>query len=263
VHDAILASTAAERLRFDGLETRRVDLISAGVVFLATVMECFDFDEMTISEWALREGILLETIDRHDPADWSSDPRAIRGASVVALARRCNWHEAHSRRVALLACSLFDQTSELHGLGTVDRELLEYACLLHDIGEHVSSQGHHRHGAYLVEHGQLRGFDPSEIQTLTALVRWHRRGNPDVDAYPLADLEQVQKLTAFIRLADGLDRGRTGAVTGVDVRVGPSLVLLRLRAQGDAEIELWGARRKRELFERVYDRDVEVTTQVG
>jgi hypothetical protein len=40
-------------------------------------------------------------------------------------------------------------------------------------------------------------------------------------------------------------------------------VLLRLRADGDAEIELWGARRKRELFERVYDRDLEVTTQVG
>ena len=50
-------------------------------------------------------------------------------------------------------------------------------------------------------------------------------------------------------------------VTGVDVRVGPSLVLLRLRAEGDAEIELWGARRKRELFERCFDRDLEITTQ--
>jgi len=52
-------------------------------------------------------------------------------------------------------------------------------------------------------------------------------------------------------------------VTFVDVRVGPSLVLVRLRAEGDAEIELWGARRKRELFERVYDRDLELTTQIG
>ena len=72
------ARTADERLRFDGLETRRVDLISAGVVFLDDRDGGFEFDEMTISEWALREGILLETIDRHDPADWSSDPRAIR-----------------------------------------------------------------------------------------------------------------------------------------------------------------------------------------
>ena len=260
VHDAVLGSTADERLRFEGLETRRVDLIPAGVVFLATAMEVFDFEEMTISEWALREGILLEAVDRHDPAEWSADPRAIRGVSVVALATRCNWHEPHARRVADLAVSMFDQTRDLHGLDMVDRELLEYAALLHDIGEHVASQGHHRHGAYLVEHGQLRGFDPAEIQMLTALVRWHRRGNPDVDGYPLADLPRVQYLTALLRLADGLDRGRTGVVEAVDVRVGPSLVLFRIRAHGDAELELWGARRKRELFERYFDRDLEITT---
>ena len=263
VHDAVLGSTAAERLRFDGLETRRVDLIPAGVVLLATAMELFGFDEMTISEWSLREGILLEAVDRHDPEEWSDDPRAIRGASVVALATRCGWHEAHARRVADLAVSLFDQTRELHGLDAIDRELLEYAALLHDIGEHVASQGHHRHGAYLVENGQLRGFDPAEVQTLTALVRWHRRGNPDVDAYPLADLDRVQYLTALLRLADGLDRGRTGAVDGVVARVGPSLVLLRLHTTADAELELWGARRKRDLFERYFDRDLEITTRAG
>lgn len=260
IRDLVLSSTAAERVRFDGLETRRVDLIPAGVVFLDAAMDVFEFDEMTISEWALREGILLEAIDRHDPADWSADPRAIRRASVTALARRCNWHEAHARRVADLAVSLFDQTEELHGLDAVDRELLEYACLLHDIGEHVSSHGHHRHGAYLVEHGQLKGFDPAEIETLTALVRWHRRGNPDGDAYPLVNLGSVQKLAALIRIADGLDRSRSGVVTAVDVRVGPSLVLLRLTTTGNAEIELWGVRRKRDLFERWFDRDLEITT---
>lgn len=261
VHDAVLASTADERLRFEGLEARRVDLIGAGVVFLDTAMDLFGFAEMTISEWSLREGILLEAVDRHDPAAWSDDPRAIRRASVVALARRCSWPETHARRVADLAVSLFDQTRELHGLGAVDRELLEYAALLHDIGEHVASQGHHRHGAYLVENGQLRGFDPAEVQTLTALVRWHRRGSPDVDAYPLADLERVQYLTALLRIADGLDRGRTSAVDGVDARVGPSLVLLRLHTNADAELELWGARRKRDLFERYFDRDLEITTR--
>jgi len=263
VRDDVLGATAAERARFDGLEARRVDLITAGVVFLDVAMEVFGFDEMTISEWALREGILLDVIDRHDPADWDTDPRAIRRASVEALARRCTWHEAHSRRVADLAVSLFDQTAALHGGDPVERELLDNAALLHDIGEHVSSQGHHRHGAYLVEHGQLRGFDPAEIQTLVAAVRWHRRGNPDAGTYPLVDVDQVRRLAAFLRIADGLDRGRTGTITGVDVTVGPSLVLLRVRATGDAELELWGARRKRELFERTFDRDLEIALRSG
>ena len=85
-------------------------------MFLATAMELFDFERLTISEWALREGIVLDAVGRHDPADWSDDPRAIRRESVLSLCRRCNWPEAHSRQVATLALELFDETRELHGL---------------------------------------------------------------------------------------------------------------------------------------------------
>jgi exopolyphosphatase/guanosine-5'-triphosphate,3'-diphosphate pyrophosphatase len=259
LHKQILTSTADERLRFQGLEARRVDLITAGSLFLATAMELFDFDEMTISEWALREGIVLDVIGRHDPVDWSGDPRAIRRASVQGIARRCRWPEAHSRHVAQLAVELFDQTTELHGLGPDDRELLEFGAFLHDIGEHVASQGHHKHGAYLVLHGQLRGFTPEEVQLLAALARWHRRGEPKAtDDLPMVDEDRLRPLVALLRLADGLDRGRAGAVEHIHARVGPSLVVVDVEAHGDAELELWGARRKRDLFEKIFGRDLEL-----
>ncbi len=95
----------------EGLEARRVDLIVAGSMFLATAIELFDISELTVSEWALREGIVLDAIGRHDPDDLSDDPRAIRRASVQSLARRCSWPEEHSRQVATLALELFDQTA--------------------------------------------------------------------------------------------------------------------------------------------------------
>jgi exopolyphosphatase/guanosine-5'-triphosphate,3'-diphosphate pyrophosphatase len=259
LHKQILASTADERLRLEGLEARRVDLIAAGSMFLATAMDLFEFDRMTVSEWALREGIVLDVIGRHDPVDWSDDPRAIRRASVHGLARRCRWPESHSRDVARLATELFDQTQDLHGLGPDDRELLEFGAVLHDIGEHVASQGHHKHGAYLVLHGQLRGFTPDEVQLIAAMARWHRRGEPRAtDDLPLVDERRLAPLVALLRMADGLDRGRAGAVEHVHVRLGPSLVVLELDVRGDAELELWGARRKRELFEKLFARDLEL-----
>ena len=170
---------------------------------------------------------------------------------MQSLARRCNWPEAHSRQVALLSLELFDATQELHGLGPDDRELLDHAALLHDIGEHVSNAGHHRHSAYLVRNGQLRGFAPDEIELLAAMVRWHRSGDPRVsDEFPLLDADaiaRVRVLTALLRIADGLDRGREQTVYGVDLMITPSLVLVRLRTRGDAELEIWGARRKRAI----------------
>jgi exopolyphosphatase/guanosine-5'-triphosphate,3'-diphosphate pyrophosphatase len=263
LHDEILASKASERRRMVGLEPRRVDLIVAGSTFLATAMEVFDFDEMTISEWALREGILLDAIGHHDPADWTDDPRAIRRASVQSLARRCSYPEAHSKQVARLALELFDQTAELHGLDADDRELLEYAALLHDIGEHVAHDGHHRHAAYLIQHGGLRGFAPEEVALLAAIARWHRRGEPRAteELGPLGPggEERLRKLTALLRIADGLDRSRSQAVDDIDVNVGPSLVMIRLSSDRDTELEEWGARRKRDLFEKLFNRELEVT----
>ncbi|MCU1458325.1 MAG: exopolyphosphatase [Actinomycetia bacterium] len=264
--EVVVGSTSSERRKLPGLDARRVDLIVAGAQFLASSMDCFGFDELTISEWALREGLLLDVIGQHDPADWSDDPRAIRRSSVQGLARRCSWPEDHSRHVARLALEFFDQSAELHGMGPVDREILEYAALLHDIGEHVSTDGHHRHAAYLVAHGQLRGFSPEEVDLLGALVRWHRRGEPKAGdgmygTLSDPDLRRLRKLTAILRVADGLDRSRNQAVVSVDVQVAPELVLVRTRAAGDVELEHWGARRKRDLFERVFARDLEIVPQ--
>ena len=264
LHKDLMTSKAADRLRMDGLDARRVDLIVAGSMVLATAMELFDFDRLTISEWALREGIVLDAVGRHDPDEWSDDPHAIRGSAVLGLARRCNWPDAHARRVAQLSLELFDVTAAILDLDDTDRELLEYAALLHDIGEHVASTGHHKHGAYLIRNGQLRGFAPDEVELLAAIVRWHRRGDPRVsDEFPLLDaaaIERVRALAAMLRIADGLDRGRNQNVYGLDAMVTPSLVLLRLRALDDAELEIWGARRKRALLEKVLDREIEFTT---
>jgi exopolyphosphatase/guanosine-5'-triphosphate,3'-diphosphate pyrophosphatase len=263
LHDKIMRSKTSERRRMPGLEEQRAELLPAGSMLLAVAMDVFGLDELTTSDWALREGIVLDAVRTHDPDDWSDDPRALRRAGVAGLARRCNSAPEHTRHVVRLALSLFDQTQDLHRLGPFDREMLEYAVMLHDIGQHVSRKGHHRHAAYLVENAQLRGFSPDEVALLAALVRHHRRGDPKASEPRMAaldaeDRERVRKIVALLRVADGLDRGRQGVVERVDVELGPQLVLLRIHARGDAELECWGARRKRDLFERVFDRELEL-----
>ena len=263
LHKELLAMRSSERSGLPGLEAKRADIIPTGSIVLLTAMELFGFDRLTLSEWALREGIVLDAIPRHEAADWSGDPRAIRASSVLQLARRCNWDEGHSRQTARLALDLFDQTSTLHGLGAEDRELLEHAGLLHDIGEHVSTESHHKHSAYLIQHGRLRGFTPGEVDFVAALARAHRGGGPKPSHEPFASLDReardrVTRLAAILRVADGLDRGRAGHVSGIEVAVNGSQARLVVRSEGDIAIELWGARRKRELFERVFKRRLNV-----
>lgn len=263
LHERIVEATTAERRRMPGLEEQRAELAPAGSMFLLVAMEIFELAELTVSDWALREGIVLDAVRAHDPADWSDDPRAIRRAAVAGLARRCSSDPTHTAQVTRLALSLFDQTATLHELGAAERELLEYTGMLHDIGQHVSRKGHQRHAAYLVEHGHLRGFAPDEVALLAALVRHHRKGDPKASeprfgALSPTDRERVRRLAAVLRVADGLDRGRRAVVDSVTVEPGPQLVLLRVHATGDPELALWGARRRRDLFEKVFARDLEI-----
>ncbi|MGH9102989.1 MAG: HD domain-containing protein [Acidimicrobiales bacterium] len=258
VHDDLLRLPAAARSRLAGLDSRRAEIIPAGAVVLSELMSLFGFDELTVSDWALREGIVLDVLGTHDPAEWGGDPSALRMSSVMDLGRRCRFQEKHARRVTAMAETLFDACASLHRLDGSDRELLGAACLLHDIGEHVAADSHERHSAYLVMNGRLRGFSPEEVAALASIVRFHRRGAPHKAGFePFEGLppewrERVVRMTALLRVADSLDRAHCGAVAALEVEVLADRVRLLLDAPGGAELETWGLRRKRELFEEVF-----------
>jgi exopolyphosphatase/guanosine-5'-triphosphate,3'-diphosphate pyrophosphatase len=263
LHEELVSLPAAQRRRLQGLDARRAELVPAGSLLALVILELFGFDELMVGEWALREGMVLDVLDHRDDVERTGDPTLMRTASVLDLCRRCGWREEHSRQVARLATRLFDLTAELHGLSEEHRELLEHAALLHDIGEHVSGEGHHKHSAYLIQHGRLRGFSPQEIMVLATLGRYHRQGEPKTSFEPFAAIDPderpaVRTLTALLQLADGLDRAHAGAVEEVAVSVTDDRVILQVWARTDADLELWGARRKRALFEQVTGRPLEV-----
>jgi len=100
-----------------------------------------------------------------------------------------------------------------HGLRPIDRELLEYAALLHEIGKHVSYQGHHKHTYYLIRHAGLKGFTGDQIAELANVARYYRKSPPEQSDITLSEVGNaqrhvVQKLSAILRIASALDRGR-------------------------------------------------------
>jgi exopolyphosphatase/guanosine-5'-triphosphate,3'-diphosphate pyrophosphatase len=246
-----------DRARLPGIEARRAELLPAGYAVLEALLESTGLHAITASEWALREGMVLRTLNKHDRVDFSEDPRAIRRASVLSLCRRCNYREHHAAEVARMALDLFDGTATLHGLGDEDRELLELAALLHDIGEHVSRDGHSRHSSYLIEHGGLRGFSPDEVRMLTCLGRYHTRGKPR-DTFPAWELlderekTRVLSLLALLRIADGLDVSHADIIGAITVRLEPGGAVIEAPARGEGELETWMFHRKHSLFEDVF-----------
>lgn len=60
--DILEAKTPAERIAIPGMEIKRADIIPAGLLILRRIMKNFNIKEITISEYALREGIVLNLL---------------------------------------------------------------------------------------------------------------------------------------------------------------------------------------------------------
>jgi len=250
------------RMEVDGLDPRRADLAPAGLLLIDTVLETLGAPSLTLSDFALREGLVLDFMRRHRRhiAAAAQYPD-VRRRSVMELGERLQYWTPHAHHVAHLALRLFDQTTSSHGLGQAAREWLEYGALLHDIGMHISHKGHHRHSYYLIRYGGLRGLSPQEVEVVAQVARYHRRGRPKKThpawrALPRDLRRTVRRLSAIVALAEGLDRSQSQMVRDVEVEDRGADVLLRLHLEGDAELELWATQRHLESFARLVGKPV-------
>src|SRR3954447_4016558 len=252
----LVEADIAERLRIPGMDPRRADLSVAGAVLFDTIVRRLGAQEFTLCDLALREGLVLDYIRRNSARIREVERYPdVRRRSVIELAERCGYWPEHAQHVARMALSIFDQTRSVHGLGEREREWLEYAALLHDVGVHISYERHHRHSYYLIKNGDLRGFEPHEIEVIALVARYHRQGTPKKSHEGYGELggtarATVRVLSAIVRLAEGLDRSHAQALTGIDLLPRGDDYLARLKTRGDAELELWAAHRHVAPLER-------------
>ena len=251
-----------ERLAMPGMDPRRADLIVAGSVLLDTLLQMLGASELTLCDLALREGMILDYIHTHRQHIAHIDQIPdVRRRSTLELAERCNYLEPHARQVVRLSLALFDQSRSVHGLSEREREWLEHAALMHDIGVHISYPRHHRHSQYLIENGDLRGFEPDEITVMGLVARYHRRGtpknsNPEFAGLPGPLRRTVRVLAAMLRLAENLDRSHSQVISGLELTDAGEQYHLRVQTTTDAELELWAAHRYSGPLEKVLGKPI-------
>jgi exopolyphosphatase/guanosine-5'-triphosphate,3'-diphosphate pyrophosphatase len=266
VLDLVLeAKTHRERSVLPGVDPRRADILVAGCLALETILADCGFESFTISSYALREGIVLDTIQK-----WAGDPGTahlsdLRFETVMKIGRMYAFDEPHARHVADLALAIYDALAPMHELDATARELLEAAALLHDIGYYISHSAHHKHSQYLIQNGEMLGFTNEEIAIIANVARYHRKSHPkkahqEFATLDRADQQTVRRLSAILRVADGLDRTHKANVESVEVQADDATIaIIPACREGCAPtFEIWSASRKKGLMEEVFGREVTI-----
>ncbi len=265
----LIDTTPDERRKIDGLDSKRVDIIVAGSLLLHEVFKAFGIDAMTVSGYALREGVLFDRMasGAEQPAGRLAD---LRRSNVLRLAHQLDPDATHAETAAELALSLFDQTVEQHGFGDQARELLELAAIVHNVGLFISHAAHHKHTYYVVRHSeQLTGFTERERELLALIARYHRRSHPSAKHEQFAQLsaedkEMVRTLAGILRVGIGLDRSHRSLVTDLSVSFGDDGDTMRIEVDAasgaDIGLEVYSAKERSDLLAAALDICIEVVT---
>lgn len=261
--EVLSRKTVQKRKKIPGIDDKRADILPAGIIILSTIFKLFDLPKIVISGYALREGIIIDTLQKHHEDLSKPGFENIRKQSINNLSRSFRNDASHGKHVAKLSLQLFDQIKELHKLGDECREYLEAAAILHDVGYHIAHASHHRHSFYIIRNSELLGFNENEINIIAHTARYHRKSHPksghqEFKALPSYLQMIIKKLAAILRIADSFDRTHRKLVSGLKTIVNNNSVEIQLHSSSKVkpDIELWNLERRKGLFEDVFKKKV-------
>ena len=259
----IYALTPDERRAVWGLRPDRADVLAPAAEIVLGIASAFGIERIVSPGIGLKDGMIEELVEKHfDVWDYGGEAASSIEAAM-RLGRRFQFDEPHGVLVARLGSELFDQLRPLHRLGDRDRLLLHAAGLLHDVGDFIRYEAHHRHTYYLLMNSDIVGLSPKERTVVANVARYHRKAGPDPAHANFRDLDRddrgrVRALAAILRIADALDREHAGKVSNARAVIEKGRLRLHITGTPHRQLEEWTVARKSELFREVFDLTVEV-----
>lgn len=274
ITDKLVDLKAEKRENIDGINRKRSDAIHLGGVLLVELLKLADASELTLCEASLREGLILDYIEKHahgiqafpfersegKGVDGKGDLRKRKAAQLVKK-YGADWES--NQHIAQLAGQLFEQTQMLHQLEDSDKSVLEYAAFLHDIGQYLSLKRYHKSSRYILKREKPRGFTDEEMRLIKGVIRYHRKGHPKTKHKKFKRLSKQKQQTVWVlsgllRIAIGLDRAKTQAVETLCCEISEDAIDIAVTGEGDLGIELWAAMSDREMLAIALKRDIQL-----
>ena len=228
LREHLIAAGRLSKVSLPGLSPERLGVLPAGLAILQGAFKSLKIDRMSVSQGAMREGLLYDTIGRNTHED-------VRVRTIESLVERYAVDRRHASSVEATALRCLDQVCMAWALHHPEhRWLLSWACRLHEVGLSLSYSGHHKHGAYIVANSEMAGFSRGVQRQLAALIELQRRRIKPALLHQLRDLadgETGVRLAVLLRLAVTLNRSRdpqplppfqiTAAGQALQLRFGP------------------------------------------
>ena len=201
----LLSLDNVEQINFPALSLERRPVFIGAVAIVYATFKTLNIEQMTVSDGALREGLVYDLLGRiynHD----------IRSQTSQTMAERYHTDKRHSDRLKETITYMVAQLEQhpCFNDNPTSLQYLEWAADLHEIGFEIAHSQYHKHSAYIIENGDLAGFSRQDQLILSRLVRSHRKkfSLSRFDDLPAPWRQNTPIMTIIFRLACLFHRNR-------------------------------------------------------
>ncbi len=265
----LIKMTSSERSQLSSLSERRSEIIVPGALILQTIMTMVNVNEIVLSERALREGLVVDWMCRHNfLKDQLSFQGSIRERTVLHQSRRFGVDSKRSQRVSEFALAFYDYTKGvLHNDNGEGRDLLWAAAKLHACGKLINISAYHKHSWYLIRHGELLGYSQAEHLMVASIARYHRKSFPKKrhESWHLLIEESQRSLVSdmalLLRLSCSLDRRPEPLISRLVIEANNKKVNIELipnELGQNLDLEKWSLNRVILLIKTIKDVDINI-----
>jgi Exopolyphosphatase len=181
---------------------------------------------------------------------------------IIACAQNISKRYMGSRKrgetLERIALTIFDSMKRIHGFGERERLLLQIATLLHDCGKYISMVNLGECSYSIIVATEIIGLSHVEQEIVANVVKYNHlefEYYDEMGRVSTLDREsylKIAKLTAILRVANGLDRSHKQKFKDVKTRLRDNELIITVETNEDITLEKGMFSHRAEFFEEVY-----------
>lgn len=255
---------ASSKNRYDvakelAVATEELPLIYISLLLLHQVMLTMGASRVWAPGSSLCDGIAYEYAEKNGLVstvhDFDEDIRSC----ALQISKRYNGSRKRAETIEGIALAIFDEVSKTHGLTARDRLLLQISAILHDCGKYISMANLAECSYSIIKNTEIIGISHKERIMVANIVKYNQtifdyyEDFEDYNEISRPDHMRIAKLTAILRVANGLDRSHKMKFKNVKAEIEKDRLILNVETNEDITLEKGLFTNRADFFEEVYN----------
>ena len=207
------------------ISDEKIPLLQISSIIIKCIAKAVKADVIWIPGVTLCDGIVYDyaTTKKFIKPDHDFEQDIL--TCALQTSKRYKGSEERAKTLEFLALQIFDSMKRVHGMGSRERLLIRLCAILHDCGKYISMQNLSDCSYNIIKSTEIIGLSAREREIVANVVRYNHSDfvfyeeREDFGILTRSDYMIITKLTAILRLANGLDRSHKKKFTDVRIRL--------------------------------------------